>query len=231
MNQINNKNAYRYERKFNVVGLSAFEIENIVKKHPAMFSEIFKQRYINNIYFDDFNYSNFHQNLSGQAKRSKYRIRWYGDFKGNIEKPILEIKVRHGYVGKKPIYELAPFIIEDGISIKSITNSLKNSALPEEIALPLDFQKPVLANRYLRKYFKSADDKFRITIDSDISYFRLNNLNLSLNHKVVDYESVIMEIKYDVEDENSIMNVTSAFPFRISRNSKYANGIDALYLF
>ncbi len=231
MNQINEENSYRYERKFNVVGLSASEIENIVKIHPAMFSEIFHKRYVNNIYFDDFNYSNFLQNLSGQAKRNKYRIRWYGDFMGYIEKPVLEIKVRQGYVGKKPIFAIKPFIVKEDMNVDVILKSIDSSSLPDEVMLALNFQKPVLANRYLRKYFKSADDKFRITIDSDVSYFRMSGVNFSFKHKLTDFETIVMEIKYNIKDEDKISDITSAFPFRITRNSKYVNGIENLYLY
>ncbi len=227
----NTETSYRYERKFNITGLSANEIESIVKNHPAMFSEIFHQRYINNIYFDDYNFSNFYQNINGNSKRIKYRIRWYGDFAGYIEKPFFEIKIRQGNIGEKPTYPLVPFNVYEGMPYNSIREIVLNSQLPDDIIFSFEFQKAVVANRYLRKYFKSADNKFRITLDSDISYYRLQGINLSFNHNFADFESVVIEIKYDIKDENSIMNITNFFPFRITKNSKYVNGIENMYLF
>ena len=45
-------NNWRFERKFLISQMSEPEIEAVVKSHPAMFSEIYHERHVNNIYFD-----------------------------------------------------------------------------------------------------------------------------------------------------------------------------------
>ena len=54
-----NTNTYRYERKFIIPSLSEQMVEILVKLNPAMFSEIFHRRYVNNIYFDSIDLVNF----------------------------------------------------------------------------------------------------------------------------------------------------------------------------
>ena len=43
---------FRFERKFFITQLSSLDIEYIIKVNPAIFSEIFNKRNVNNIYFD-----------------------------------------------------------------------------------------------------------------------------------------------------------------------------------
>ena len=89
-----NPTSFRYERKFLVSELNRFEIESIVRLHPAIFSEIYHQRSVNNIYFDTMNVSNYLDNINGVKQRLKVRIRWYGDLFGFIDKSVLEFKIK-----------------------------------------------------------------------------------------------------------------------------------------
>ena len=104
---------YRFERKFFITGLTKYEIESVVKLHPAIFSEIFHKRHINNIYFDTFSLKNLHDNVEGASDRIKVRIRWYGELYGYIEKPVLEIKIKNGLLGKKISVPVEPFTLNE----------------------------------------------------------------------------------------------------------------------
>ena len=42
----------RFERKFVIPRISKFQVEKFIKTHPGVFSEIFHERQVNNIYFD-----------------------------------------------------------------------------------------------------------------------------------------------------------------------------------
>jgi len=97
---------FRYERKFMVSELDSHQIENLIKHNPEIFSENFYQRRINSIYFDSFNLKNYFDNLSGNAQRLKVRIRWYGKTFGLIKNPLLEIKIKNNYLGKKIRFKL-----------------------------------------------------------------------------------------------------------------------------
>ena len=90
---------YRYERKFFITSLSKYEAVALVKLNSAMFTEIFHHRFVNNIYFDSFRLNNYHENVAGDSRRIKIRVRWYGELFGDIERPVLEIKIRNGLLG------------------------------------------------------------------------------------------------------------------------------------
>ena len=93
-----NSELFRYERKFKISEIDRNYVETLVKYHPAMFSEIFHERIVNNIYFDTLNMDYYYDNKSGSSKRMKVRIRWYGNQFGLIEKPVLELKIKDGLI-------------------------------------------------------------------------------------------------------------------------------------
>jgi len=85
---------FRYEKKFIIDQLCHQEIEQLIKHNPAMFSEIFYERRVNNLYLDSLDFTNYNENLSGITERLKIRIRWYGKVFGVIKKPTLELKIK-----------------------------------------------------------------------------------------------------------------------------------------
>ena len=217
---------YRYERKFFVTELSKYEIENIVKIHPATFTEIYYKRFINNIYFDTFNYNNLRENVEGSTERIKIRIRWYGELFGYVEKPVLEIKIKKGLLGKKISVPLNPFSLTKKTNIPDILKSIKD--LQEIIEIDFESLIPSLLNRYSRSYYQSFDNNFRITIDNDQSFYLIKqNNNSFLNHHN-DNRATILELKYNQIFDQEANFITSQFPFRVTKSSKYVNGIQQI---
>jgi len=203
-----------------------------VMLHPSLFKEIFHKRQINNIYLDSIELDNYHANLGGHPTREKTRIRWYGELFQTVNKPALEIKRRFGLVGEKLIFPLNPIEVSKQYCWQDILESQKNSINQDKterlvIIDKLFSQVPSIVNSYNRRYFLSANRKFRITIDNEIDYFatnigRINPFSIKEHH-------IIMELKYDVKDSSEAPNVSNYFPFRVARNSKYVNGINATY--
>ena len=219
---------YRKERKFVVTGSSITSIEFFMKAHPAMFFKPFPARFVNNVYFDSKEFGNYGDNVVGSMNRHKFRIRWYGDQFGDIKKPVLEIKIKKGLAGTKRHYKLAPFTFEPGFTIQIIEDVFDRSNLPREIREMLRHQSPTLLNQYHRKYFLSADHKFRITLDHKIRYVKINRYQNSFMHRAINDRDVVVELKYDTEHDEEANRISASFPFRLSKNSKYVNGIDEL---
>lgn len=217
---------YRYERKFRISGMCVMGVEQIVKNHQAYFKEIYNERDINNIYFDTQNLTHYYDNSFGKAQRKKYRIRWYGDLSGKIENPILEIKIKEALLGTKKSFLLKPFSLNSNNLIQTVKKSIENSDLPGNIQEEMLALGPTLLNRYKRKYFIEFSKKFRATIDTGIEYYHISNGENSFKNKVSDRNSVILELKYKKEDNEKASAVTSQFPFRMTKNSKYVNGIE-----
>ncbi len=220
---------YRYERKFVVSELTKHEVESIVKLHPVMFSEIYHQRFVNNIYFDGVNLKSYFDNVDGNHSRIKMRIRWYGELFGDIEKPALELKIKNGLLGRKESFSLYPFELNGNFNIQTISGVIEKSDIPEIIKIKLRSSYPTLLNRYSRRYFQSADGNYRITIDTDQTFYRISYHNNSFLSKLTDDASVILELKYDEDMDNNSDHITAYFPFRLSRSSKYASGFAKLY--
>ena len=222
---------YRFERKFLVFELSAEEVESIIRIHPAIFSEVYHPRYVNNIYFDTFGNKSYFDNVDGHNDRAKFRIRWYGEIFGNIEKPVLEKKVKIGLLGSKSLFLINPIMIDDNLTIDTINNALSDSKIPSDLKLEVMCLKPVILNHYKRKYFQSADGKYRITLDSGLLFYRINCHNNSFQHKISNNLAVILELKYNFDDDNKADSITNYLPFRMTKSSKYIEGIEKLYLY
>jgi len=216
----------RYERKFIVNRISVQGLEQVVLDHSSYFKEIYNQRYINNIYFDTHNLSHYYDNNIGRSQRKKVRIRWYGDFFGKIEKPVLEIKKKDGLLGTKLSFRLDQLDLKKYDLYTAIKASTERSDLPQNIHEEIRVLKPTLLNRYSRKYFLDFSKKYRMTIDSDIQYFNPLYKNSILRTCVTDHENYILELKYDHSENEDVSKITSKLPFRMTKNSKYVNGIE-----
>ena len=220
---------YRYERKFLIKNISYNEVIHIIKKNNAIFKELFTPRYINNIYFDDDKLSRFHDNVDGIAERQKVRVRWYGDHLGLIKNPVIEIKNRKNSVGTKLHYRLLPFKMDQNINSNYIKNVISQSDISTMIKIKMSLLSPKIFNGYNRRYFISKDKKFRVTLDKDLYYMKFNQTKNYLSNRILDRGSIVLEIKYDSKDDHLVSSVTNELGFRITKNSKYVNGIYAIY--
>ena len=219
---------FRKERKFVVNDASITSVEFFIKSHFAMFFQPFPPRFVNNVYFDSKEFGNYGDNVVGSMNRHKFRIRWYGEQFGYIKKPVLEIKIKKGLAGTKRHYNLVPFTFEPGFTIKTIEEVFDQSDLPKEIREMLRYQSPALLNQYHRKYYLSADRKFRLTLDHKLRYIKISRYLNSFLQRISIDNDVIVELKYDTELDEEANRITANFPFRLSKNSKYVNGIDEL---
>lgn len=221
---------YRYERKLFITELTRPELELIVKLQPAAFSEIYHERLVNNIYFDSSDMKSYFDNVDGLKDRLKVRIRWYGPLFGLAEKPVLEFKIKKGLVGKKESFRLVPFSVDKNLQKDTLLDVFKRSQIPENVKLDLELLEPSLLNRYRRKYFQSADRKYRITIDWEMEFYQIRAYNNTFLHKSADLTSAIVELKYNTKEDPYVEKIANCFPVRITRSSKYVNGIERVYL-
>ncbi len=215
----------RYERKLVSYTLGPREVEALIRLHPALFREIHRERSVNNIYFDTPFLDGYHDNVSGVPDRLKCRIRWYGKLFGPVERPVLELKRKRGFVGHKLGQPLPPFTLDEGFVAKGLFDG---AALSERLQLYLATLRPTLLNRYRRRYYLSADGRFRLTLDWELEFHRIAAHSNAFAECVRRPQRVILEVKYE-RDTKGAAEITGRFPFRLSRSSKYVVGIDALY--
>jgi hypothetical protein len=229
---IDESHNYRYERKFTVPDeFSLKTVEQFIKRNTALFREVFHLRQVNNIYFDTAGYNDYFDNVLGVSDRKKIRIRWYGDTFGSIKKPVLEVKIKKGIVGDKWSYKLEPFVLDNNFDSTKIQNVFKNSKLPLPILESVKMVTPTLLNSYSRRYFLSADNKFRVTLDYKLLYHKIDKRFNNFNFAPASDENKIVELKYGLLDDDKSYAVSTQFPFRLNKNSKYVNGINTIKQF
>lgn len=219
----------RYERKFEVQHMHYPEVMQQIKNNRAVFSSFYYPRYINNIYLDTNDLDFYTDNVSGKGNRKKVRIRWYGNMMGNIQKPILEFKIREGFLGNKLSFPLSSFILNNNFSNTYLQDIFRLSKLPSWVNTILPMLKPSLLNRYNRRYFISFNNNFRLTIDNELTYFGAGS---GLNNFTEKYanEDIIVELKYDyIHEGTQSAYVTNDLPFRLSKSSKYVNGFEYMH--
>lgn len=214
---------YRYERKFYVDGLTLAQVEAIIRHHPALFRPLFAPRFINNIYLDGPGRKAAADNVAGLADRCKVRLRWYGDLFGPSD-ATLEIKIKRGAVGRKETHRLPARTLTPLLTRRDVRAWLVEARLPEDLRVELASLEAVLLNRYRRRYYRTADHRFRLTLDDGQEFYGFPVGGLSRAPRR-DRDGLIVELKYSLADDVAAARVTSRFPFRLTRSSKYVAGL------
>lgn len=218
----------RYERKFIARGASLAEVLARVRRHPALFREVYPARAINNLYLDSPTLQDYHDHVHGTAHRLKTRLRWYGPLQGHLLKPTLERKLKRGQVSGKVSHSLPPLHVNGGLPRASLEAALDRAGLPDPLRATLHHLEPALVNRYQRHYFQSADRRFRLTVDSALEFFGLGSAHAAWQPVASPPHDVIIELKYAPEHAEAAAAITNSLPFRLVRCSKYVLGIEQL---
>ncbi|MFC4635170.1 VTC domain-containing protein [Dokdonia ponticola] len=226
------ENNHRYERKFLYEGITPEDlIETVVLVNSFCFREIFHRRTVNNIYYDDQSMSFYHQNVSGDELRDKYRLRWYGDAFESISNPVLEIKKKYGVVGDKLSFALSgnTYNLHDQplAEIQKIIHQNIGENHTRELALKLSNLTPSLYNSYERRYFLSDCGNYRITIDYNMVFYNPHFSEYTMTKAQL--PDVVLELKYKVINDKESRKLTQTLSARLSKNSKYVRGIDLIH--
>ncbi len=229
INSPDERRTNRYERKFLVPDLSKQDTITIIKQHPAFFLEVYMPRQINNIYLDTRSFESYFDNKNGYAERKKVRIRWYGDTKGQINNPMLEVKYKTGFLVDKQLFPIESFFLDNGFYPQLLKTIISKSKLPPYIRESLEDFRPALLNSYQRTYFQTIDNKYRLTLDNDLVYYNISMSQNASHYQYLNPIKVILEIKYDQDEDQNVNNITNWFHFRLDKNSKYAKGIDLIF--
>lgn len=186
--------------------------------HPSGFRTLYPDRQINNIYFDNPALDEYYQNVGGVPQRRKHRLRWYGTEHQVLRSPTFEIKIKDGELGSKESTRLGD--IPWGSLRQHFTQ------LPQLQYLPL---RPMLVNSYQRKYYGTGDGRFRITLDFQLRFAAFSWHYPPKERLLLADDAVILELKYEREDDERAQAILDYLPFRQTKNSKYVTGIDLVY--
>lgn len=219
----------RFERKFLFQNCHVQDIIQSVFRNSYGFQEIFQIRKVNNIYFDDSNYNFYKQNVEGVANRKKLRLRWYGYDTVKIESPTIEIKKKIGEAGDKDSFPLNGVSFNLNKESSDTICSYLQKYVTNQAALQQGLKRihPTLINTYERRYFLSFCKRYRITVDFNQAFYNPNYQTIEISKKQIG--DVVLELKYAVENDSEARQVSQQIKTRLSKNSKYVNGINLLY--
>ncbi|MFP6654603.1 MAG: polyphosphate polymerase domain-containing protein [Myxococcota bacterium] len=217
----------RYEIKYVARASELPRLLAWVKNTQACFTEPYPPRQVNNIYFDTFDHFAYAENISGASARSKVRLRWYGEI-DNPDQSVLEVKRRRSGIGWKLAYRVGPLTLV-GVPWRSIRRRIRAQLSPEA-TLWLDASpQPVLINRYRRRYFLSRDGRVRLTVDwNQRVYDERISSSPNLTRLANLPDTLVVELKFDRSDRKLANRHAQGIPLRISRNSKYVVGVQAI---
>ena len=218
----------RQEIKFAAYEVHQPELLNWLAVHPAGFKRPYPDRKVNNVYFDTHGYDGYVQNLSGASARIKVRYRWYGEF-CEPAPGTLEVKCKRNYFGWKLRFPCPEFEVEPQNDWREIRRSVA-AHISLEGRIWLDtYPVPVLINRYYRQYFLSADEKVRITVDTGQAVWDQRMKPMPNYHHAANMpRSLVVEVKFDRHDADLASRIIQGIPIRVSRHSKYINGVRAI---
>ena len=202
-----------------------------IKLHPAGFEPPFPARWINNIYFDTYDYLAFKQNLSGASERTKLRYRWYGH-NINPGAGTLEMKCKRNYFGWKLRFDVNAPPYSEGDHWRDFIDKLKFH-LPAQAKIFLAFNpQPTVLTRYSRRYYQTNDRKVRATIDvSPSAYDQRYKPYPNVAHEANIRKLMVLELKFDRCDRDRATTIMEGLPIRVSRHSKYVTGLRSVHGF
>ena len=205
----------RFERKWIVQFGFIHQLKNALTKSVFGFEKQHKNRWVNSIYYDDMFNSSVYQNLNGDQRKQKIRLRWYGLKK--IINPRLEIKNKNLFLTTKTNRKIFIKGTYPDNGFLSKLNSKIISASPFLINYS-----PVTSTHYYRYYFVSKNKKIRATIDEKVYYRSINHYRINLIKKKD--PNLILELKYDSAYDQYVRDSFSKDnSLRISKNSKFIN--------
>ena len=214
----------RYEKKFVVPFNIEHGVQVVVATHPALFSEIYEERVVNNVYLDTEDLDYYRVHVEGGHARVKVRLRWYGIGQDIIE-PSLELKVKKGEVGYKKLYPM------EAVQLKKVCGDIQFEFERNDLdivdGVDLKMLKPVIFNSYKRSYWLSGDGYLRLTVDHDLrGVDLLDDASDCDAGGEYEGEGVIVELKYDREHYELAQRAGQYLPWRQVRNSKYVMGVE-----
>lgn len=225
-----NKLPERFERKFyvysNEIGLAYNLLHQICVKDRDFYSE-----QINSLYFDSVNLDQHEKSISGDYRKDKIRIRWYGKElnKSGTQIVFVERKSRFGFAGTKQRTKLEIPVdkLETGNLYKGI---IPHHRLMEILAeygyYPPEIIQPVIRISYWRYRFSEVITGQRVSLDCHINSTMI--LPGSGNgERDLELPGAVIEIKGEKMELPVTLMRARILDTDWARFSKYSASIDA----
>jgi hypothetical protein len=217
---------WRLERKFPFPSIDTTQAKLKIPLQPFHFTMQYQPRWVHNIYFDTLDLESYYDNVNGNSDRIKTRIRWYQETNKIFSAPNIEFKIKKNKLGLKNIVALPQNFIDQ--FNPTFLNSIQLKNALTKLTLLHSSKKiiPLFHNFYYREYYISFDKKFRLTLDSKLSYEKLNFD--SRPSSIVSSKYSVIELKYELANEKIAFGMQNGFFAPCSKFSKFVEGIEIL---
>jgi hypothetical protein len=163
--------AQRFERKFYIIPRNSGFAYNLLRQVCRPDGE-FPRDTIHSLYFDTADLDQYERSASGEFRKDKVRLRWYGDTRPTGEVPVfIELKSRQGFASSKqrrrilvPASHLEPAHLSQGI----VSKTLLSDTLAGFAHFPEKPLRPVILISYLRYRFYEIMTGERVSFDCNI---------------------------------------------------------------
>ena len=220
---------WRYERKCPLNASYKAKVQQWIMVHPLLFRPIYEPRIVNSLYLDTAKLTNYYDSLDGTSNRVKLRVRWYGELYGQVMTPALEFKFRNNHLIGKERFPLPAMTTSKNLSLATMLSLTSNLDIGDRVKNYLRSKQFVLLNRYRREYYLSLDKRFRLTVDSSLTYYQIQPNFLGCATPFNDVDSLVLELKFDNDHFEAADQVFKHFPIRFSKYSKYLTGTKIFY--
>lgn len=186
---------------------------------------------INTLYFDSPELDQFNRSASGDFRKDKVRIRWYGrieDYDGEV--PVyLEVKTRQGFTSSKKRQKLlvpAEKLETENLGTGIISQPVLIDILPQLGYFPTKPLRPVIVITYRRYRFSEMFSGVRVSLDTRIRSTMVAR-GLGVGERDLPLHGGVIEVKSTSFELSPTLKNMKLLDTDWSRFSKYGNCIDA----
>jgi SPX domain protein involved in polyphosphate accumulation len=221
----------RFELKYRLTYFQYLKLRNAIRPYMEMDSytsaQPSRQYPVRSLYFDTLDYRLFHQKMSGDSDRAKFRLRTYPHGDEYLQFVRVELKMRQGiYSIKKSVFvpmdEYEHFMhtrhwrtFDD-----PITNAFERQLLTQNL-------RPVVLVEYDREGYQARlKSNLRITFDHRVRSSHARSLFPNINfYRYLYPRSVILEIKFNDTLPNWLEKLVRSQGLNVIANSKYTQSV------
>ncbi|ASB50962.1 polyphosphate polymerase domain-containing protein [Alkalitalea saponilacus] len=221
----------RFELKYRIHYFTYLKIRNAVrmymKKDKFTRQSPGKGYLVRSLYFDTHDYSAYHEKMSGDNERIKFRIRTYHHQLEDHTPIRVELKGRKsGLVIKKSCF-ISPLSYRNFIE-KGCFGEHDNPVMEEFIRfLHLKTLQPKIITKYYREGYETKfKNDLRITFDHEVQSTHSTTLfPENTFYRQHHHNGVIMEIKFKEEPAVWVRQLVHHYGLKTVANSKFTQGI------
>jgi len=221
----------RFELKYRLNFFQYLKLRNAIQPYmvmdPFTNAQPSNKYLVRSLYFDTFDYRLFHQKMSGDSDRAKFRFRTYPHGDEYLHYVRVELKLRQGnYSIKKSMFvsieEYEHFMatrhwhaVED-----PITNAFERQMLRQSL-------RPVVLVEYEREgYQPRLKSNLRITFDHHVRGSHARSLFPEKSfYRYLYPRSVVLEIKFNATLPKWLVALVREHGLKVIANSKYTQSV------